>query len=771
MGGSIGPAMNTRTIRLFVSSTFSDMRAERDILQAKVYPRFHQLCAGLGFRFQAIDLRWGVSEEAGNHNRTMRVCQRELRRCRAGSSKPNFLILLGDRYGWRPLPEILSAEVFEILRALIPAEFGPLLGPDGGWYRFDDNAVPPVYELRPRGSFPNWTETVERPLLAAMNEALLRAGRSAEANGLGIGTSATEQEIQEGALSVEDAHDHVHALFRMMDYPEGADAAGDFSDLKPDGTPDPAAQQRLGDLKARIAAHLGESNVHQYRVNWREGGPSRENLAEFAEQAYAVLESVVLKQAMAMSATPAASYEESEHLKFSREHGSALPTRTDALDRILDHLGSREPGFLAVLGSAGCGKSALLAEAVRRARQAYGEATVAARFVGVTPASSNLAGMLLDLVCGVRRLYPSSDTDDSRIPSDLPELIAAFHEALGRPSGGRPMYLFLDALNGLSGGGSQSLHWLPLSLNPNVRLVVSASEPEEGWERLRGPAAAETLERRAGVGILRLPPLSRETGQALMHLWLKRAGRRLEEAQERAILDAFEREGNPLWLSIAVRESLSLATGDPPPRLETSLPRLVGQILVRLSAESRHGRVLLENVLRFLACAREGLAEDELIELLSAETAVMRDFRRRFPKSPPVNLLPVTIWVALFGDLESYLAERDVNGVSLLRFHRQPFLDALDDFAPGPPTPWRRAMAVYFGKQFDRDGARAARALRELPVHQARAGLWSEAFATMTSPVFLEGRLPADASQAAEARGSLLLSLAEDYELVAEEMS
>jgi len=45
----------SRTIRLFVRSTFSDMKAERDL---------PQLCLANGMRFQPIDLRWDVPEEA-----------------------------------------------------------------------------------------------------------------------------------------------------------------------------------------------------------------------------------------------------------------------------------------------------------------------------------------------------------------------------------------------------------------------------------------------------------------------------------------------------------------------------------------------------------------------------------------------------------------------------------------------------------------------------------------------------------------------------------
>jgi hypothetical protein len=61
------------TIRLFVSSTFSDLKAERDALQREVFPRLKQLCLSRGLRFQAIDLRWGISEEAGRDNRTISI--------------------------------------------------------------------------------------------------------------------------------------------------------------------------------------------------------------------------------------------------------------------------------------------------------------------------------------------------------------------------------------------------------------------------------------------------------------------------------------------------------------------------------------------------------------------------------------------------------------------------------------------------------------------------------------------------------------------------
>ena len=80
-------------IRVFVSSTFSDMRHERNALQEHVYPKLEQFCQKNGFQFQAIDLRWGVSSEAGLDHRTMRICFDELRRAQEISPKVNKSLL------------------------------------------------------------------------------------------------------------------------------------------------------------------------------------------------------------------------------------------------------------------------------------------------------------------------------------------------------------------------------------------------------------------------------------------------------------------------------------------------------------------------------------------------------------------------------------------------------------------------------------------------------------------------------------------------------
>jgi hypothetical protein len=130
--------------------------------------------------------------------------------------RPNFLVFLGDRYGWRPLPYEISSEEFKRLEAAIHNTVEHQL--INRWYQPDKNAVPPVYCLQSRtGEYiddPAW-RAIERQLL----KVLLRAATDAalaQGERLKYGCSATEQEIVHGALSVPDAADHVFGFMRRI---------------------------------------------------------------------------------------------------------------------------------------------------------------------------------------------------------------------------------------------------------------------------------------------------------------------------------------------------------------------------------------------------------------------------------------------------------------------------------------------------------------------------------------------------------------------------
>jgi len=94
--------------------------------------------------------------------------------------RPNFLVLLGDRYGWRPLPDAVPAAELEALLQHLPvATRDQLLWRDDqpddckGWYRLDENAVVPLRNHRSSGSGPGGSamEAIgsDRNLLVALS--------------------------------------------------------------------------------------------------------------------------------------------------------------------------------------------------------------------------------------------------------------------------------------------------------------------------------------------------------------------------------------------------------------------------------------------------------------------------------------------------------------------------------------------------------------------------------------------------------------------------
>lgn len=129
-----------------------------------------------GARFQAIDLRWGVRDEAAVDQRTMEICLTEIERCQKTGIKPNFIVLLGDRYGWQPLPSRIPASELDPRPVVGDWNPGHHLTKLTG-YKLDENAVPAEYVLQPRtGIFTNpdiWI--VMEELLHARLESAARA--------------------------------------------------------------------------------------------------------------------------------------------------------------------------------------------------------------------------------------------------------------------------------------------------------------------------------------------------------------------------------------------------------------------------------------------------------------------------------------------------------------------------------------------------------------------------------------------------------------------
>jgi hypothetical protein len=923
---SYGPTTaRSRTFRLFVSSTFQDLRAERNALHTHVFPRLRELCRRHGCRFQAIDLRWGVSELAALDQQTMIICLREIERCHRVTPRPNFLVLLGDRYGWLPPPPRIPASEFEALLKHVSAEEAELLrwsekqpAEAKGWYRRDENASPTEYRLRPRQVDLSGCGTrdeveaarqaeaaawgmIESRLQGALERAAGKASLPMEAR-LKYESSATEQEIAVGALRVRDPQGKVFCFFRTLgglpegfrpgeflafveerceergralspaasrcleairglpddasprkvhdliaearkDVPQASDDAADlgqletwlrdavayeYRDLDEDWQPNRGVEARLRALKDQLRKRVPD-NVQEYQARWTRLGATTDDigtLPEDLDECLAPLDAeeppptlcadvwrrlarTILQEIEHPTALPAAPDERIHvapdegldaegraHCDFANDLLRFFVGREAPLRAIRDYLAGESERPLAVMAAGGAGKSALMAKALEDAKGTHPNAQFVYRFIGTTPSSSDGRSLLVSLCREISRRYGGGE----EVPYEYTELVAELEKRMKSASAERPLLLFLDALDQLSEAhGARSLVWLPRRLPAGVRLVVSTRREADTF------AAATRL----GAEEVELGPMSRREGEELLGLWLDDGHRRLTPEQRAKVLDAFEAElsgGRPLYLKLAFEEARLWPSYVLPEALEKLEPGVDGVIqrnlFHRLAREENHGEELVAHTVGYLAASRYGLAEDELLDVLSRDADLYQSFlhgsyhlpsdlvaraiehrrsrgleggegekdearlaeswlralitdpngaaelrgfldevlpRRDGPR------LPVVLWSRLFFDLAPYLTERMGEGTSLLAFyHRELGEVGARVYAHAERGHLAHGrLADYFRFRADPANDRSwtgrdVRGLSELPYHLTEAVRWHELHDTLTDFRFLE---------------------------------
>lgn len=95
-------------IRIFISSTFQDMHAERDYLIKKIFPEIIYEAAKRFVTVVPLDLRWGITDEEARSGKVIDICLSEI-----DNSRPYFIGIIGDRYGWCPKPEEINLSAVE----------------------------------------------------------------------------------------------------------------------------------------------------------------------------------------------------------------------------------------------------------------------------------------------------------------------------------------------------------------------------------------------------------------------------------------------------------------------------------------------------------------------------------------------------------------------------------------------------------------------------------------------------------------------------------
>jgi hypothetical protein len=817
-------AQTTRMFRIFVSSTFSDLKVERNALQKYVFPRLRELCTQHGCRFQAIDLRWGVGDEAGLDQQTMRICLDEVARSQKTSPRPNFIVLLGDRYGWRPLPAEIPEGEFRAIEPLVTdATDRALLS---NWYRRDENAVPPVYCLQPRkkdselADFKTWERQVERPLRRALIAAVDAIGLDQidEDQRLKYGASATEQEISAGALSIDDAPDHVFCYFRTIRNLPLDLSAKDFVDLDENDVFDSTAAGKLADLRVRLEKQL-PGNIHNYNADWggvgevsnepisrrcktvlaslsreiadltREGRIAElgrevwERLGQVRNRAleeplsepdeaesteidspfplghipglcadvYLALARTILGEIGQLQQRDPLDKEIDDHNDFGDKRAQSFKGRASILETIADYVRGADRRPFAVFGDSGSGKSALMAKAVEKALSIHRGSQFVVRYIGATPASSDGRALLESLCRQISRLYREEGGDEGTIPTDYRELAKELPQRMALATAERPLVVFLDALDQLSDADhARNLIWLPSELPEHVRLIVATLENE----------CKAALDRKLpAANLAKLEPMLSEEGAELLNAWLEDAGRTLQDAQRDEVLTKFSACGLPLYLKLAFEEARRWkyyiappgpadAGIAPPPtgvRLAGDIPGLIRQLFERLSSDANHGAMIVSRGLGYMAAGKNGLTEDELLDVLSLDKEVMTDFKKRAKHTPPEERLPVIVWSRLYFDLEPYLTERSADGASLKSFYHRQLREVVEEtfLAGDDKGALHSSLAEYFASQelFEKEkNTPNIRKLSELPYQQTYGEKWDDLHATLTDFDFLEAK-------------------------------
>lgn len=688
-----------RQVRVFLSSTFLDFQWERDHLNTRVLPEVNAALRERGLRIDLIDLRWGVSDEAGLDHAAVEVCLGEIERCCAGDAAPAFILMLGEREGWQPLPTLVEAGRFAQLLEALPA------GTPGGqalrdWYRRDDNHLPPSWALRSRRGTPEadparWS-AVEQGLIEAV---VAQAGTLAPELVALFTTPVTRMEADRALTLVGRHPGRVSAMRRHGGPGAGAGLLRRLFGSRARPADDPgrprldaywdALSQQLGDAAVELVSRDGSDENYRARFDaW-----ARDCL---------------------LRAMPAGAGADPSPEVPAAATAPTVPRRIER--RLLDWLAAPGPGVVLVHGRSGSGKSVL----AHRFRQLAGERT---RARGVHLAEDSVAydtaGFLERLGACLSLPVAAQEEGSARI--------ARLHAALGAAGQG---LLVVDALESVAWrDASEALAWLPDQVGAGTRVLLTTSS-----DAIRQAFLGLYPEQ----ALVALDEMDDEESAAQIEAVLAAARRRVTPAQATALLEGTRGlPGRALANRIAAVFARRLAADAPAPERPDGLQGWVRLWIDDLAEARGHGRPLVASTLALVVAARHRVSELDLFATLARSDEVRTWFAAAFPYAPPPpEGLPRTTFSRLMTDLGDMFDEDGDDGELYYRLshallrdalaaelgaerlawaHRELAARGMEDTATGvagdAPSPYRLGETLY---QLVRSGPGARAALESL---------------------------------------------------------
>ncbi|CAK9100929.1 Uncharacterized WD repeat-containing protein alr3466 [Durusdinium trenchii] len=699
-------------VKVFVSSTFSDTRFERDAFMAFAVPHLRKVCRAKGLDFELSEMRWGINNRLSESQETMSVCLAELERCIRESAGICVVGILGNKLGFRPFPSEIEKTLFErLLERVEDVAARELLSK---WYKLDTNALPSVFVLLPvTALIPDYNPHVQNQHFLAWwednFEPMQRALRSAAALVAGelknpmiefsVSQSATEAELRRAFRPGNETLLLVREFSNLSEVDDPA-----FMDREQDD-----AQERLDLLKETVAERA--SKTISFDVPWdptdgfdpvkhpdTQGAYLREMIGAWTHHIEESIARVPVE-------VPSEVFDEvRDHLGFAVRRASEFSGVSAVVRTLTDFLsptpsdGDDDAGRAIILsGVSGVGKTSVLSKAVRERLDVGNDqaSVMCVRFCGTTSRSSDQVELLGSIAAQVLQLYGGNH--DIELKTDFAELCAQFRlQILLLATEAQPLVLVLDALDQLVSQDTDqqpvSFDWLPAVLPPFVRVVVScvASSPTH-TALLNGRYLR-------GAQEFQVAPLQLDDVADVLEDCMP-ATRRLSEEQQLVVMDVltgFEEPPTHLALQILANEMLRIRSFSPVPtwwvnRIRTTQDA-IDVMLERLEAE--HGEIFVSRALGLVTAARDGLTPSELEDLLSMDNDVLRESFEWWVQ--PLGRVPPLQVTRLVTDLEAFLV-----GSPRTWFHAQ-FQQACNRRYVGIHS--FAALAAYFG---DNQGCKA----------------------------------------------------------------
>ncbi|XP_072407531.1 NACHT domain- and WD repeat-containing protein 1 [Chiloscyllium punctatum] len=706
------PVDQAKVVRVFISSTFTDMSMERDALLDKAYPEVQEFCQKLGLVFEVVDMRWGVPNTLTADHMSTELCLTEIESCKRMSLGPTFVALLGNRYGFRPIPRVIEGKEFEelLLKHASDSQSLKLLQE---WFWKDENAVPPVYILQPitthlpdyskmrterreehEKALQSWSDLQQRiaDLLRVAATQAEKEGRIQKGARHKYFKSVTEFEIDRGLVETREGDvcstvfirdiSNIWDHFDQQQLPK-------FIDVKDDGSIDTEAQERLASLKAQVVGKSARS-LRMHWVQWSDGVLDTQSQAH-AEYLHDLCQSFVedMKQQIegkvaarhGVREEPAWLFEELRHQgHLCRVKRSIFCGRSQLLANIGQCLEQHDGSThwpLVIHGASGTGKTAVMSKLAEEVRKTFRNGcVVVTRLLGTSALSSEIHSVLKSVcfqVCLAFRLKVPA----AHVTNSYTELVRFFHNLLSTASkkNRETLVLIFDSLDQLSSSdGAHRLHWLPKVCPPKVHIIVSTLPAEHNilavlQEVIPRPECHFEVE-----------PLSSQHGQELIDLLLRTVKRRLTTEQRDLILERFRDCGQPLMLKLTFDEAKRWNSYVPASELDVAAGTRDAVRLFYSHLEKTHGRVFVSHALGYIVCSRNGLSESELKEILSLDNEVLGDIYQYWsPPNKDIIRLPPLLWTRLRYDIGDYLVERQADGFPVLGLYHRQFTEVVHE--------------------------------------------------------------------------------------------